>query len=62
MNRIELQAEIQQMLEKAPDNVLTEVLRYLQEINNLASEDLQRTRNLNKILEEDRELLEKLAS
>ncbi|HEX2900610.1 MAG TPA: hypothetical protein VHS96_12890 [Bacteroidia bacterium] len=62
MNRIELQAEIQQILEKAPDNVLTEVLRYLQEINNLASEDLQRTRNLNKILEEDRELLEKLAS
>ncbi len=62
MNRHELQTEIQRILEKAPESVLTEVLRYLQEIKSLEPEDLRMAQNLNKILQEDRELLEKLAS
>jgi hypothetical protein len=62
MNRHELQTEIQQILEKAPESVLTEVLRYLREIKSIEPEDLRMAQNLNKILQEDRELLEKLAS
>ena len=62
MNRHELRTEIQRILEKAPESVLTEVLRYLREIKSLEPEDLRMAQNLNKILQEDRELLEKLAS
>jgi hypothetical protein len=62
MSRVELQSEIQQLLETVPENVLAEVLKYLQGIKDVAPEDLKQAHNLNRILQEDRELLEKLAS
>lgn len=62
MSRIELQSQIQQLLDTVPEIVLADVLRYLQEMKDIAPEDLQQARNLNRILQEDRELLEKLAS
>jgi hypothetical protein len=63
MNTKELQLEIQVLLDRAPENVLAIVLRFLQEIQERGSDSLDaQSRNLDQIFEEDQELLEKLAS
>lgn len=59
----QLQLEIQGILENAPDDVLAKVLRFLQEMKaqELANDQLS-SQNLDRIFEEDQELLKKLAS
>lgn len=59
MSREELLSEIMQLIETAPESVLLEVLEFLREANEQA--EAQRAKNLNRILQEDRELLKRLA-
>ena len=61
MTTKELKARIREALEEIPESALPEILDYLSEIRGKSDEDLKRLRNLKKILEEDKVLLERLA-
>ncbi len=56
-----LKSEIQRLLETVPDEVLQELLDYLREAQKQTKEQAELSRYLKKIINEDRELLEKLA-
>lgn len=53
--------EIVQIVNKLPDEVLGELLQYLRQVEKTSPEKMRLSLNLNTILTEDRELLEKLA-
>jgi len=53
--------EIVQIVNKLPDEVLGELLQYLRQVEKTSLEKMRLSLNLNTILTEDRELLEKLA-
>lgn len=53
--------EIVQIVNKLPDEVLGELLQYLRQVEKATPEKMRLSLNLNTILTEDRELLEKLA-
>lgn len=57
----ELKTKIQELIETIPEDNLEEIYAYIQNIKNLPPETLRNSRNLSKILSEDKELLEKLA-
>ena len=61
MKTTEIKEEINKIIETLPDEVLGDLLEYLQQIEKNTSEKFQLTKNLRKILTEDKELLEKLA-
>ncbi|MFN8357906.1 MAG: hypothetical protein U0Y10_25825 [Spirosomataceae bacterium] len=48
-------------MDKLPNEVLSELLQYLRQVEKTTSEKMRLSLNLNTILKEDRELLEKLA-
>lgn len=58
MSSQEIKSEIQKSLDSVPENVLKEILSIIQSNKKSASSRMQ---NLNKILSEDKTLLEKLA-
>jgi hypothetical protein len=58
---METKQEIVQIVEKLPDEVLGELLKYLRQVEKTTAEKMRLSLNLNTILTEDRELLEKLA-
>ena len=58
---METKQEIVQIINKLPDEVLGELLRYLRQVEKTTAEKMRLSLNLNTILTEDRELLEKLA-
>ncbi len=58
---MELKNEIVQIVNKLPDEVLSELLQYLRQVEKTTSQKMRLSLNLNTILTEDRELLEKLA-
>jgi hypothetical protein len=60
MTSQELKTEIQKSLDKVPAAVLQDVLNFLKEAESQPTEFL-RAHNLREILEEDKELLERLA-
>lgn len=52
---------MQRALDKVPDSVLQTVLDFLKEVETHASDKIDLTMNVKKILTEDKELLERLA-
>lgn len=58
---MELKQEIVQIVDKLPNEVLGELLKYLRQVEKTTKEKMRLSLNLNTILTEDRELLEKLA-
>lgn len=58
---VELKEEIAQIVDKLPNEVLGELLQYLRQVEKTTAEKIRLSLNLNTILTEDRELLEKLA-
>ena len=57
----ELKSEIQKLLEDVPENVLQDILKFLQQIHDSPSDKVQLSQRLSKILSEDGELLQRLA-
>jgi hypothetical protein len=58
---MELTQEITQIVNTLPKDVLGEVLRYLRQVEKVSQEKMRLSLNLQTILIEDKELLEKLA-
>jgi hypothetical protein len=61
MSKEELKHEISKVLDNFPDKALNELLRFLKELNSTPGIDISSRSTLNKILQEDKELLIKLA-
>jgi hypothetical protein len=61
MTSNQIKTEIQKVLDTIPDVVLEDILKYLKSIQSKSSDTISLTQNLRKILNEDRELLERLA-
>ena len=61
MTTVQLKNEIQNVLDKVPENVLQDILYYLKDFQAKTKDQIDKSRHLRKILAEDRELLEKLA-
>lgn len=60
MTTQEIKSEIQKSLDKVPDSVLEDVLNFLKQVEK-SNDSIALAKNLQKILSEDRELLERLA-
>lgn len=58
---MELKQEITQIVNTLPEDVLGEVLQYLQQLEKVSHEKMRLSLNLKTILTEHRELLERLA-
>jgi hypothetical protein len=61
MTTIQLKAEIQMVLDDIPENLLPEILSYLKLVQDQSPDQIKFNNNLKKILDEDRELFERLA-
>jgi hypothetical protein len=61
MTKHEIKSEIQKSLDNVPETVLHEVLNFLREVQSNSGKTDKLAQNLNKILKEDRGLLERLA-
>ena len=61
MTHSELKYEIQQVIDNVPDSVLQEVLNYLKVVQANPVDKIMLSKNMKRILSEDKELLEKLA-
>lgn len=57
----EVKTEIIKVLEQVPENVLTNLLDYVKELQKHSSEDIELAKFMRETLIEDRQLLEKLA-
>lgn len=60
MTREEIKYEINKTLDRVPEGILDDILQYLKQIES-RPDSILLTKNLKKILTEDRELLERLA-
>ena len=61
MKTKQVKTEIQKLLDTAPDNILQELLEFLKQAQAQNKDKSALSSHLKKILQEDRELLEKLA-
>ena len=61
MTKTEIKNEIQKVLDTVPESVLQDILGLLKDLQEHPSKLLEITNSLRKILNEDKELLEKLA-
>lgn len=61
MSKNEVKEQINKVLDNVPEEVLESILNYLKELLSKSQSDLILSNNLNKILLEDKEVLEKLA-
>ena len=61
MTANEMRSEIQKLLDTVPENVLQDLLKYLKEAQKQSKDQAELSGHLRKIINEDRELLEKLA-
>jgi hypothetical protein len=61
MKSQEIKSEIHKVIDKIPENVLQDILDYLTHIQNIPQNEIDLSKNLKQILQEDKELLEKLA-
>lgn len=61
MTTKEIKTEIQKSLERVPENILKDVLDFLRVAEHQSASKVNLANNLRKILEEDKELLQKLA-
>lgn len=58
---MEIKEEIKQIVDTLPEDVLGELLQYLRQIEKESTSQLHLSMNLNTVLTEDDELLERLA-
>jgi len=61
MSTAEIKMEIQQVLETVPEDALAGILDYLKQFQGQTAEQIELANHINKILTEDRALLERLA-
>ncbi len=61
MTKTEIKIEIQKALDNVHENILQDILDLLKGLQNQPLNKLEMTHSLRQILEEDKELLEKLA-
>ncbi len=61
MSNNEVKTAICALLDEAPQNALEQVLEYLKSVKGQSEESVKRAENLRRILEEDSELLSRLA-
>ena len=61
MTTADLKEEIKKALDDAPESVLNDILDYLKQIKVTPEKKINLTRNLSKILREDKDLLQRLA-
>ena len=61
MKRSDIHSKINELLNSIPEDSLKQVLEYLKEIQDKSSSKVELSHNLNKILQEDRNLLKRLA-
>jgi hypothetical protein len=61
MTRMELKAEIQKVLDNVPEAFLEDILIYLKQVQAKSTDTVKLSQNLRKIIDEDSELLKKLA-
>ena len=61
MTTKDLRKEINRVIEKVPDDFLTEILSYLKEVENKTKKDFESLKHIKQIFKEDQELLENLA-
>lgn len=61
MTTKELKSRIQKALDNVPENILEDILSYLEEIQGKPADKVIMSQRLRKILSEDKDLLEKLA-
>jgi hypothetical protein len=61
MSKSEVKDQINKVLENVSDEALESILNYLKELISKSESDLILSNNLNKILSEDKEVLERLA-
>ena len=57
----ELKDKINKVIDNMPDDILEDVFNYLKAMTSKSRSDIMLSQNLGKIIEEDRNLLEKLA-
>jgi hypothetical protein len=57
----EIKEKIYRVLDKMSDEVLEDVLKYLKSLTNKSKDEILFSRNLGRILEEDRNLLKRLS-
>jgi len=57
----EIRTRIQDLINSIPEENLEEIYKYLQEVKDIPSARIKRSKNLSKILTEDAELLKRLA-
>lgn len=61
MSKEEIKLAIAELLEDTPEQILTEVLNYLESVKKISPEKFNLGQDLRRILTEDKELLERLA-
>ena len=61
MSKNEVKEQINKVLDNVSDEALVSILNYLKELISKSEKDLILSNNLNKILSEDKEVLERLA-
>jgi hypothetical protein len=61
MSKNEVKEEINKVLDNVSDEALESILNYLKELISKSETDLILSNNLNRILSEDKEVLERLA-
>ena len=61
MTSAQIKSEIQRVLHEVPEDVLTDILYFLKELQRLPSEEIHLARFIKQTLTEDKELLERLA-
>lgn len=61
MKTQDVKVEIHKVIDLLPDEVSGEVLEYLKSVLNKSADDVKTSKNLAKILQEDRNLLDRLA-
>ena len=57
----EIKEQINNVIDSIPEDVLEDVLEYLKSVKNISKNRIHLSHNLSKILEEDKNLLERLA-
>ena len=61
MSKNEVKEQINKVLDNAPDEVLESILDYLKDLLLKSKSEVMLANNLNKILHEDKEVLERLS-
>lgn len=61
MTTKQLKQEIVKVLDQVPDEVLTDLLEYLNELKNKSEDQVLKVKHFRRILEEDTNLLRRLA-